>query len=70
MGAPVFVSPPSDADDYLDDDNNATPRYRILDNVLRPATPTGLALRNLNAEHFLQIGEKSVWFNEVKQHAS
>ena len=69
--APAFVLPPPNAFEFLDDDNDdVLPRFRTINNVLGPATPPGLALRNLEAELFLQIGEDPATFAEAEQHES
>jgi hypothetical protein len=68
---PVFVTPPSDADEYLDSDNDdVTPTFRIVDDVLGPATPPELAPRNLDAELYLQVGEEPRSFAEAEGDAS
>ncbi|CAO2153577.1 unnamed protein product [Urochloa humidicola] len=55
-----FVSPPPDAAEYLDFDNDddIMPRYRAVDNILGAATLPGLAPCNLGGELHLQIGEE------------
>jgi transposase InsO family protein len=67
--SPTFVSPPPNAFEFLDDDNDdVLPRFRMINNVLGPASPPGLAPRNLEAELFLQIGEEPTTFAEAEQH--
>jgi hypothetical protein len=68
---PAFVSPPPNAREYLNSDNDdVTPRYRAVDNVLGPATSPGFAPRDINTELFLQIGEEPALFAEAVQHES
>jgi transposase InsO family protein len=66
---PTFVSPPSNAFELLDDDNDdVLPRFRTINSVLGPASSPGLAPRHLEAELFLQIGEEPATFAEAEQH--
>jgi hypothetical protein len=55
--SPAFVSPPPDAYEHLDFGNDVTPRFRVMDNVLGPATPPGPIPREFEDELHLQIGE-------------
>lgn len=68
--APTFVSPPPDAHDFLDSNNEVMPRFCTLEDVLDNTSPTGLAPRNLDAELFVQVGEEPASFIEAKRHSS
>lgn len=48
-----FVSPPPNVADYLDDDDDITPRFHAIDNVLGTVSPPGLAPRDLTGELYL-----------------
>jgi transposase InsO family protein len=64
-----YLSPPSNADEYLDADNDDyEPRYRHIDSVIRPATPPGHADRREAAELHLQIGEEPASYVEAAEH--
>jgi hypothetical protein len=65
---PEFVSPPPNAEEYLDADNDdVEPRYRMLDNVLGNAAPPGLAARQVAAELHLQIEGEPASFTEAEK---
>jgi hypothetical protein len=59
-------------EEYLDADNDddAEPRYRTIDNILGEASPPSLAARQVAAELHLQIEEEPVTFAEAKKHES
>jgi hypothetical protein len=62
------VSPPPNAEEYLDADNDdVEPRYRMLDNVLGNAAPPGLAARQVAAELHLQIEGEPASFTEAEK---
>lgn len=65
---PVFVSPAPDTGEYLDLNNDVTPRYRTVDNIISDGAPPGFAGRNLAGELHLQIGEEPGTFEEAEQH--
>lgn len=70
-GSPVppvnFVSPPPNAADYLDDDNDIMPHFRAIDDVLGAASPPGFAPRDLAGELHLQVGEEPTSFAEAEK---
>ena len=68
---PEFISPPPNAEEYWDADNDdVEPRYRTVDNILGAATAPGFAARQVAAELHLQIEEEPATFAEAEQHQS
>jgi hypothetical protein len=66
---PEFVSPPPDAEDYLDADaDDVKPRYHTIDNILGAGSPPGLATRQVAAALHLQIEDEPATFAEAEQH--
>jgi hypothetical protein len=64
-----FISPPTDAEAYLDDDTDDVESwYRTVDNILSVASPPGLAMLQVAAELHLLIEEESAVFSEAEQH--
>jgi hypothetical protein len=66
---PAFVSPPSNAEEYLDADD-VEPRYRTVNNILGIASPPGLAACQLHAELHMPIVEEPTTFSEAERHQS
>lgn len=63
-----FVSPSAEATDDLDADHEDAPlRFRSIDNVLGPATPPGLANREVQEELMMVSGEEPVSFAQAEQ---
>jgi hypothetical protein len=63
------MSPPPNADEYLDADNDDfQPKYRHIDTVIGPASPPVYADRREGAALHLQIGEEPVTFAEAVEH--
>lgn len=62
-----FVSPPAVPEDDLDADHDDAPlRFRTIDNVLGPATPPGLAARELDEELLLVGADEPASFAEAQ----
>jgi hypothetical protein len=64
----TFMSPPPDARQYLDSDNDVTPRYRAVNDVIGSATTPGPIPREFEDELHLQIGEEPATYKEAAQH--
>ena len=66
---PEFVSPPPNAEEYWDADNDdVEPRYRTVDNVLGATSPPGYAARQVAAQLHLQIEEEPATFAEAEKY--
>jgi hypothetical protein len=65
---PTFLSPPPDAREYLDFDNNVMPCYCSVNDVIGSATPPGPIPKELEDELHLQIGKKPTTFKEAMHH--
>jgi hypothetical protein len=62
---PEFVSPPPNAEDYLDTDaDGVEQRYHMIHDILRAATPLGQVVAALH----LQIVDEPNTFAEAKRH--
>jgi hypothetical protein len=68
---PEFVSPPgASASEMLDADHDdeVLLRFRTVDNVLGPATPPGLAARELEEQLLLTSEAEPASFTEAELH--
>jgi hypothetical protein len=66
---PEFVSPPSNAKDYLDaDTGDIEPRYHTITNILGVGSPPGLIALHVAAVLHLQIEDESGTFSKAERH--